>query len=64
MAIGMVTDSPDFKGLSLVVPCIKISPMYQVRLDKVRPLAKLINYVAPYYRINERKSGDVKPWLQ
>ena len=65
LALGMSAQEQSYySGLSLVVPCIKISPEYQARIDRYKPYAKLINYVAPFYQFNERKDSDIKPWLQ
>ena len=64
VGLGLVAEQPThFKGISLIVPCLALGKECQQRVDKYKPLAKMMNYVAPYYQFNDRRSGDVKPWL-
>ena len=63
--MGVAAQDPShFKGLTLIVPCLELSEECKRRVEKYKPLAKMMNYVAPFYQFNDRKSGDIKPWLK
>lgn len=65
IALGLAAENPTyFNGLSLIVPCLDLSDECKKRVDKYKPLAKMFNCFAPFYQFNDRKSGDVKPWLK
>lgn len=50
IAMGVAAQDPShFKGLTLIVPCLDLSEECKRRVEKYKPLAKMMNYVAPLY---------------
>ena len=52
-----------FSGMTLVAPFVKMTAKNQATLDKLKPMASLLNHFAPTFKLD---SGLAKPpsWLE
>ena len=55
-------EEPDlFQGMTLITPFIELAPQEREKLDKLKPMARIVNMFMPAYQIKMKK--EEKSWL-
>ncbi len=64
IAAQTVVQNPTmFKGVSFITPFFNLSEKDQMMFEKLQPLAKIINFVYPSYKINVRRGRKIRKWI-
>lgn len=64
LSLTLAVQHPElWNGASLIVPYFSLSQADQKLLNRIKPVASLVNKVKPKFRLNVRKGRKLEPWI-